>query len=110
MGVYISGMEVPKEAGTYRIEFDQCGNPYLLSENGDLGLWHIISVPAHGRLIDADAAVKKLKRLREYHSDDSQSGVFIAHGISHCIEVLTGKEAPTIIQADPVEEGAVDSI
>lgn len=52
MGIYIKEMEMPKEAGTYRIEFDQCGNPYLLSENGDLGLWHIISVPDHGDLID----------------------------------------------------------
>lgn len=61
MSVYISGMEMPKEAGTYRIEFDQCGNPYLLSENGDLGLWHIISVPDHGRLGDLDDVIKVVR-------------------------------------------------
>lgn len=54
MGVYIKGMEMPKEAGKYRIEFDQCGNPYLMSDNGDGGIWHINPVPTHGRLIDAD--------------------------------------------------------
>ena len=54
MGIYIKGMEMPKEAGKYRIEFDQCGNPYLLSDNGDGGIWHIIPVPPHGDLIDRD--------------------------------------------------------
>ena len=51
-GIYISGMKMPKEAGKYRIEFDQCGNPYLLSDNDDGGIWHIIPVPEHGDLIE----------------------------------------------------------
>lgn len=61
-GIYVKGMEMPKEAGTYRIEFDQCGNPYLLSENDDLGLWHIISVPDHGPLGDLDELKKHLTK------------------------------------------------
>lgn len=53
-GVYIQGMELPKSPGKYRIEFDSCGNPYFLSDNDDLGLWHLVPVPDHGRLGDLD--------------------------------------------------------
>ena len=56
-GVYIPDMEIPKAPSIYRIEFDSCGNPYLLSDNGDLGLWHLVPVPDHGRLIIEDGEI-----------------------------------------------------
>lgn len=93
MGIYILGIEMPKDAGTYRIEFDQCGNPYLLSENGDLELWHIISVPDHGRLIDADIICKKCQK-GSYGYD----GIF--SDCIHCPVHLI----PTIISADPADK------
>lgn len=100
-GIYIPGERIPDTLTAFWIFPD--GYVRVFGKNGDeIRGREAIPVPQHGRLGDLDAAVEKLKRLREYHSDDSQSGVFIAHGISQCIEVLTGKAAPTII---PAEEG-----
>lgn len=100
-GIYIKGMEMPKSRSRWvviypdgKVDYSDKTDEWETLDKG------AISVPEHGRLGDLDAAVEKLKRLREYHSDDSRSGVFIAHGISQCIEVLTGKEVPTIIPAD----------
>lgn len=114
MSVYVKGMGMPTscnkcrffvDAWCYALEFDDWRNAYNKPPEGErLSGCPLIPVPDHGRLGDLDAAVEKLKRLREYHSDDSQSGVFIAHGISQCIEVLTGKEAPAIIPADQADE------
>ena len=104
-GIYIPGMEMPTGNDVFTIAIGSDGRLYsIYFSDGKLGInslhKNVIPVPEHGRLGDLDAAVEKLKRLREYHSDDSQSGTWIAHGISHCIEVLTGKEAPTIIPAE----------
>ncbi len=114
MGIYIKDMEMPTSCPCELVGHGYdlhcsfvCGVParvkeyYECCQHGTRPAWcPLIPVPEHGRMGDLDAAVEKLKRLREYHSDDSQSGVFIAHGISQCIEVLTGKDAPTIIPAD----------
>ena len=102
MSVYIKGMEMPKKGTCKTITIFDDGA--VVKGNGSEKLGIAIHVPEHGRLGDLDAAVEKLKRLREYHSDDSQSAVFIAHGISQCIEVLTGKEAPAIIPTSGKEE------
>ena len=52
--------------------------PTLSQENQKPDWCPAISVPDHGKLIDADATVETLKRLRKYHLDDSRSGGFIA--------------------------------
>lgn len=62
----------------------------------------LVPVPPHGRLIDADALTVKLQRHREYHSDGSKSGAAISNGIGQCLDIINGKECPTII---PAEEG-----
>lgn len=105
MSVYIKGMEMPTGDNNITLFLYPDGKVVVCGMLGPLGHYEAVPVPPHGRLGDLDAAVEKLKRLREYHSDDSQSGVFIAHGISQCIEVLTGKDAPTIIPADKEGEG-----
>lgn len=109
MSVYIPGMEMPERCydcpACHGAECWANHCAYISDYRKPRPEWcPLVSVPKHGRLGDLDAAVEKLKRLREYHSDDSQSGVFIAHGISYCIEVLTGKEAPTIIPADHISD------
>lgn len=91
MGIYIKGMEMPKEAGKYRIEFDQCGNPYLLSDNGDGGIWHIIPVPKHGDLIDRKELIKDDHQHYEYMSDEFY------------VTVRDIECAPTIIPAEEDE-------
>lgn len=109
-GVYIQGMELPKSPGKYRIEFDSCGNPYLLSDNDDLGLWHLVPVPDHGRLIDADKlrirdAEKQAYEayLREKGEDFIEEPIIEYHrgyleGLTHASGLV--RFAPTIIPAD----------
>ena len=63
----------------------------------------LVDVPAHGRLIDADALTVKLQRHREYHSDGSKSGAAISNGIGQCLDIINGKECPTIISAEEVD-------
>lgn len=99
-GIYIPGMEMPQRDEVITIFPDGTAHLHHLGLRLNISQSKAVPVPPHGRLGDLDAAVEKLKRVREYHSDDSQSGVSIAEGISQCIEVLTGKEAPTIIPAD----------
>lgn len=100
MNIYIPDIKLPKdEPGAFQVIVIYVGADRKLRAECE-GTHEVTIVPPHGRLGDLDAAVEKLKKLREYHLDDSQSGVFIAAGISQCIEVLTGKDAPTIIPAD----------
>lgn len=104
-GIYIPGMEIPKEAGIYRIEFDQCGNPYLLSENGDLGLWHIISVPDHGRLGDLDKLEASFLKFLDKQNDDwMKTPTGMAERAMRVADWRIIKAAPTIIPADPIKE------
>ena len=64
----------------------------------------LLSVPPHGRVIDADALTVKLQRHREYHSDGSKSGAAISNGIGQCLDIINGKECPTIIPTEEVKE------
>ena len=104
MGIYIKGMEMPKEAGKYRIEFDQCGNPYLLSDKGDGGIWHIIPVPPHGRLFDFDALLDNAKKRMQ---DEGLSNEEISVNMEFLEWCFTNEHnrlyAPTVIPAS--EEG-----
>ena len=114
MGVYID-MEMPKEGfveilvrddGTvqqtgqsYRIDGTDYYTPYI----GEMPtIYKAVPAPPHGRLIDADALTVKLQRHREFHSDGSKSGAAISNGIGQCLDIINGKECPTII---PAEEG-----
>lgn len=99
-GIYIPGMEMPKSSGKYRIEFDSCGNPYLLSDSGDLGLWHLVPVPDHGRLVDVDEVCNRLLTL--WDTADKEKKVLISAVLADVVTpIIVG--TPTIIPAS--EEG-----
>lgn len=115
MSVLIRGMEMPAHCAACPIErlYDYGDEIafYCLLNDGDTKQVRskcrrpdcpLVSVPAHGRLIDADALTVKLQRHREYHSDGSMSGAAISNGIGQCLDIINGKECPTII---PAEEG-----
>ena len=112
MGVYIDGMEMPTscwdcEVGNAK-QMDNASCPFYSMEYWEQENYQdkiadgcpLLPVPPHGRLGDLDAAVEKLKKLRQFHADDSRSAPFIVAGISQCIDILSGWEAPTIIPAD----------
>ena len=99
MGVYIKGMEMPT-CGHTTIRIYADGT--VEHEHTERKLGTAVPVPAHGRLIDADALTVKLQRHREFHSDGSKSGAAISNGIGQCLDIINGKECPTII---PAEEG-----
>ena len=101
--ILIKGMEMPTDRSRWVVIYPDGKVDY--SDKTDE--WETlkdkaISVPSHGRLIDADALTVKLQRHREYHSDDSKSGAAISNGIGQCLDIINGKECPTII---PAEEG-----
>ena len=102
MSVYIKGMEMPKGIEMIVVFSDGTVHKCLpgMREYVEKGI--AVPVPAHGRLIDADALTVKLQRHREYHSDESKSGAAISNGIGQCLDIINGKECPTII---PAEEG-----
>ena len=88
MGVYIKGIEMPKN-------YEGCEVIIRIQPNGevlDLHGIHIgataIPVPPHGRLIDADEFLKRAFGTRIYRGD-----FWLA------LEELVG-ESPTIIPAD----------
>ena len=104
MGIYLNGMEMPKEIDpSITIEFATglSGKLYARYHDYNSGSsteWHkVMTIPEpHGRLIDADAIIKELKEecLRLYATDDlSESPTMSA--IAGCLE-----EAPTIIEAE----------
>lgn len=105
MGVYINGMEMPKEGfveilirddGTvqqtgqsYRIDGTDYYTPYV----GEMPvMYEAISIPPHGRCIDADALIKSLS----LDENDAENGASLLMAIF--LEVL--KAAPTIIPAE----------
>ena len=106
MGVYIKGMEMPTSCGCCPIGDALCcplmpGVPALWEEY-DVALrtnrrhenCPLVPVPPHGRLIDADAL--------EYHADN------VRDPMGRTEKTVMWKKieaAPTIIPADPAEEG-----
>lgn len=99
-GIYIPGVEIPRtcmDCHYHKSLRDQC----ILTHRDQRDLWSrpdwcpIVPVPAHGRLIDADAALKKLERIAL--PDD------LSYTIGHDIAKQFLKNAPTIIPAS--EEG-----
>ena len=104
VGIYIPGMEMPQRDEVITIYPDGTAHLNHLGLRLHINESKAVPVPEHGRLGDLDAAVEKLKRLREFHADDSRSAPFIAAGINQCIDVLSGREAPTIIPASTVDK------
>lgn len=88
MSVYIKGMEMPKYCGECRFCLDdsRIANGYCMYFHSRANLYELrkdcplVSVPPHGRLIDADALCEGL--------------------VSNHPVVIHAKCAPTIIPAD----------
>lgn len=93
MGVYIKGMEMPK---------DGCHHTICIYADGTVSTggraYMAVPVPPHGRLIDADALEKEhMKRAYE----NFRSYQF------HVSATAWINEAPTIIPEEPPKEGAL---
>lgn len=89
MGVYIAGMEMPTNADMAPTAVWVYPNGYAIvfKDNGKMKQYtEAVPVPPHGRLIDADALVLE----DDYYGWRDKQVV---------------KNAPTIIPADPAEEG-----
>ncbi len=68
-GIYIHGMEMPVIELEWTIRHGADGKWYAIDTNAETtdGEWHeIVPVPPHGRLIDADALLNKLKGTQRY--------------------------------------------
>lgn len=91
-GIYIKDMAFPKDR-EIRLRIDEKGEVYVY-DTYPQELYVAISVPDHGRLIDADAFEALIHGLgnREYRRE---------HGtICDAIKMLQPHYAPTIIPAD----------
>ena len=97
MSIYISGVEMPKEHPLY-ITLRPGGSVHVWDSYGGTGYGtQAISVPPHGRLIDADALVQVLKFVlaNPVGFDGGKADVF---AVGRTIQLL--EEAQTIIEAD----------
>lgn len=57
MGIYIKGQVLPKEGEHYLLQINSDGTVY--DAVGRRIAAHAVTVPSHGRLIDADALYKR---------------------------------------------------
>lgn len=100
MGVYIRGMEMPKEQITAVINPD--GLVEILSlDNVLLDEFYAVEVKPHGRLIDADALRAEFPEPSEANGGWRNPDEALVHktGVWACID-----GAPTIIPADTEKE------
>ena len=103
MGVYIKGMEMPKEGcieilihsdgivqltgRSVRIEGVDYYTPYI----GEKPEMHTaIPVPPHGRLVDADRILSEQMKRKYYHLPNGDTA----------IPIIDVEHAPTIIEAE----------
>ena len=96
MSILISGMKMPTEDEEIMIRLDSNGT--VMTEYGlPISCAQAVSVPPHGRLIDADAARKTIK---PWSPEDERSGCTFDTVKKLMYTMLAN--APTII---PAEEG-----
>lgn len=116
MGIYIKGMEMPKgckDCGL-KVNCDECEGweCVCMPLHTTIGYYDdllsdkrredcpLVPVPQHGRLIDADAFTDCLATLLQFPSN-LVNGQWI---------VNTLREQPTIIPAEPAEEGELQKL
>ena len=100
MGIYLKGMEMPKEIDqSITIEFATglSGKLYARYHDHNSGgstEWHdVMTIPEpHGRLIDADAVERNLVKMQMTQKD------VVGHGIRKSRAVV--RDMPTIIEAE----------
>ncbi len=102
MGVYIKGMEMPKDGSWFTLRvfpdgqcflYSWCGNDFDFMEH-----LTAVPVPPHGRLIDADK-LHEATYHRAFETDDDtmwQSGCWVRY---RAIEQVQDNQ-PTVIPAD----------
>lgn len=104
MSIIIKGMEMPK-TGVYVLSVDNTGKDktiFTIAEHTHSGkiiprhVGEAVSIPPHGRLIDADALIAQFKEMGL--GNNSLIEWFFADGVYTVIDC-----APTIIEAE--EEG-----
>ena len=92
MGVYIKGMEMPEEGQIVLVEIDENGDVFAAYDGGRTKLtqYKAVSVPSHGRLIDADKAILKIREDMKSPSTLGNSQYFVNEL----------REMPTIVEAE----------
>lgn len=102
MGVYVFDMEMPRSCNECRFSVNGfCrASPKLavgaaMSKRERANYCPLVCVPPHGRLIDADALIKS----------DSVVGKLMMFGGEYVFTQSEIDRAPTIIPAEPEEEG-----
>lgn len=89
MSILVQGMNMPEEPVAIII----CPDSKVFRVSYPEQIAEAVPIPPHGRLIDADALEKQVKH------DAIRSDVFMKFMCRYL------ENAPTIIPADPVEEG-----
>lgn len=71
MGIYIKGMEMPESCYSceFRNESGWCPVKRKLVDKYDYETCSLVTVPDHGRLIDADALQKDIIQDMDYYED-----------------------------------------
>ena len=97
MGIYFPNMEMPRKGQMLVIFPDGTSYVCFNGMRERLTQTTAVPVPPHGKCIDVDALIREL----EITEEDDRNGATLLMAIF--IEVL--KAAPTIIPAEPAEEG-----
>lgn len=96
-GVYIKGMEMPKDGAERCIVIRGDGSVSTFV-GAPIDYVRAIPVPDHGRLVDAETAEKELDNLERTSRHNS---VLWPDHVEECREALRG--VPTVISADEGE-------
>ncbi len=94
MGVYIKGLELPKDFGNYYGRYTLC-----ISEDGvnilgvDGELYRVVELSPHGRLIDADELIEQ------------KEWAFDGMGQTEMVNVAEIANAPTVLEAEGKDNG-----
>lgn len=98
-GIYIPGMKMPTGNGELRLIIRSNGQ-VIISHKTHYEEAEAVPVPEHGRLIDADALVRVLKRCSE--DEWNKEAIPFSWSYAYECEMDVVEGMPTII---PAEEG-----
>ena len=104
MGVYIKGMEMPRNCIECRFEnFNNCDVLDKRVESVDVPHWcPLIEVPPHGRLIDGDALAKDIDKAYD-ELNNGKDLPFRERTVAYVFAQKIISHAPTIIEAEEGE-------
>lgn len=103
MGIYINGMEMPKEGEWISVNISHDGKCFVLSWCGKdfnfAAKLTAVPVQKHGRLGDLDALAQQIEHERFHHTHTD--GLAARHHVAeygHFLKAIS--DAPTVIPAD----------